>query len=52
MKKDSALAAAPGSAAAHKVLLLELINPKSWLSGKRALLQSPLETDQPGCRRR
>jgi len=38
-EKDSALAAAPGSAAAHKVLLLELINPKSWLSGKRALLQ-------------
>jgi len=38
-EKDSALAAAPGSAAAHKVLLLELINAKSWLSGKRALLQ-------------
>jgi len=38
-EKDSALAAAPGSAAAHKVLLLELINAKTWLSGKRALLQ-------------
>ena len=38
-EKNSALAAAPGSAAAHKVLLLELINAKTWLSGKRALLQ-------------
>jgi hypothetical protein len=38
-EKDSALAAAPGSPAAHKVLLLELINAKTWLSGKRALLQ-------------
>jgi hypothetical protein len=38
-EKDSALAAAPGSAADHKVLLLELINAKTWLSGKRALLQ-------------
>ena len=38
-EKDSALTAAPDSAAAHKVLLLELINAKTWLSGKRALLQ-------------
>ena len=38
-EKDSALAAAPDSAAAHKVLFLELINAKTWLSGKRALLQ-------------
>jgi hypothetical protein len=38
-EKDSALAAAPDSAAARKVLLLELINAKTWLSGKRALLQ-------------
>jgi hypothetical protein len=38
-EKDSALAAAPDSPAAHKVLLLELINAKTWLSGKRALLQ-------------
>lgn len=38
-ERNSALAAAPGSAAAHKVLLLELINAKTWLSGKRALLQ-------------
>jgi hypothetical protein len=38
-EKNSAMAAAPGSAAVHKVLLLELINAKTWLSGKRALLQ-------------
>ncbi len=38
-EKDSARAAAPDSAAAHKVLFLELINAKTWLSGKRALLQ-------------
>ena len=38
-EKDSAQAAAPDSASAHKVLLLELINAKTWLSGKRALLQ-------------
>ncbi|HTF22321.1 MAG TPA: hypothetical protein VK937_00220 [Candidatus Limnocylindria bacterium] len=38
-EKDSALAAAPDSAVARKVLLLELINAKTWLSGKRALLQ-------------
>jgi len=38
-EKDSAVTAAPDSAAAHKVLLLELINAKTWLSGKRALLQ-------------
>ncbi len=38
-EKDSALAAAPDYASAHKVLLLELINAKTWLSGKRALLQ-------------
>jgi hypothetical protein len=38
-EKDSALAAAPDYASAHKVLLLELINAKTWLSGKRASLQ-------------
>jgi hypothetical protein len=38
-EKDSAQAAAPDSASAHKVLSLELINAKTWLSGKRALLQ-------------
>ena len=38
-EKGSALAAATDSASAHKVLLLELINAKTWLSGKRALLQ-------------
>jgi hypothetical protein len=38
-EKDSALAAQPDSASAHRVLLLELINAKTWLSGKRALLQ-------------
>jgi len=38
-EKNSAQAAAPDSASAHKVLLLELINAKTWLSGKRALLQ-------------
>jgi hypothetical protein len=38
-EKFPAPAAAPDSASAHKVLLLELINAKTWLSGKRALLQ-------------
>jgi hypothetical protein len=38
-EKDSVQAAAPDSASAHKVLSLELINAKTWLSGKRALLQ-------------
>ena len=38
-EKDSAQAAAPDSASAHKVLSVELINAKTWLSGKRALLQ-------------
>jgi hypothetical protein len=35
----SAPAAAPDSALAHGVLSLELINARTWLSGKRALLQ-------------
>ncbi len=34
-----ALAAAPDAASASGVLSLELINAKSWLTGKRALLQ-------------
>ncbi len=38
-EKFSAPAAAPDSASTHKVLSLELINAKTWLSGKRALLQ-------------
>jgi hypothetical protein len=38
-ERDSAQAAAPDTASAHKVLSLELINAKTWLSGKRALLQ-------------
>jgi hypothetical protein len=38
-EKFSAPAAAPHSASTHKVLSLELINAKTWLSGKRALLQ-------------
>jgi hypothetical protein len=38
-EKDSVQAAAPDSASAHNVLSLELINAKTWLSGKRALLQ-------------
>jgi hypothetical protein len=38
-EKSSAPAAAPDSASTPKVLSLELINAKTWLSGKRALLQ-------------
>jgi hypothetical protein len=38
-EKLSAPAAAPDSASTHKLLSLELINAKTWLSGKRALLQ-------------
>jgi hypothetical protein len=38
-EKFSSPAAAPDSASTSKVLSLELINAKTWLSGKRALLQ-------------
>ena len=38
-EKVSAPAAATDSAPAHGVLSLELINARTWLSGKRALLQ-------------
>jgi hypothetical protein len=38
-EKASGQGAAPDSASIHKVLSLELINAKTWLSGKRALLQ-------------
>ncbi len=38
-EKDSVPAGAPNAASLHGVLSLELINAKTWLSGKHALLQ-------------
>jgi hypothetical protein len=38
-EKASAPADTPDAASTHKVLSVELINAKTWLSGKRALLQ-------------
>jgi hypothetical protein len=38
-EKDSVPASAANSGSAHAVLSLELINAKTWLTGKRALLQ-------------